>query len=161
MQFLSWLHFSDLHFGMERQEWWWPTFREQLYKDLSILHDQAGPWDIVLLSGDLTQAGHQNEFEKLNSALDSLWDHFRSLGSTPQLISVPGNHDLTRPPSDSPVVKALQLWEKDEDIRKLFWSSNSNEYRELICKCFENYSAWTKNSTLPKPHMSISGFLPG
>lgn len=161
MQYLSWLHFSDLHFGMERQEWWWPTFREQLYKDLSILHDQAGPWDIVLFSGDLTQAGQQCEFDKLNSALDSLWDHFRSLGSTPQFISVPGNHDLTRPPSDSPVVKALQLWEKDEDIRKLFWSSDSNEYRELIYKCFANYSAWAKNSTLPKPQISISGFLPG
>ncbi len=161
MHFLSWLHFSDLHFGMERQEWWWPTFREQLYKDLSILYEQAGPWDIVLFSGDLTQAGQQSEFDKLNSALDSLWEHFRSLGCDPQFISIPGNHDLARPPSDSAVVKALQHWKEEEVIRNLFWSSGPNEYRELICKCFANYSAWAQNSTLPKPQITISGFLPG
>lgn len=161
MQFLSWLHFSDLHFGMERQEWWWPTFREQFYRDLSILHDQSGPWDVVLFSGDLTQSGHERQFESLKSELTRLWQHFRSLGSAPQFISVPGNHDLMRPTSDSAVLRALRNWNGDEELKNLFWTSDSNEYINFVFSCFENYSVWDSRLDLPTPDKFNAGLLPG
>jgi hypothetical protein len=57
MTVLSWLHLTDLHQGMTDQDWLWPTTRRALFDDLAKVHDHAGPWDLVLFTGDLTQRG--------------------------------------------------------------------------------------------------------
>ncbi|MBM7116902.1 metallophosphoesterase [Archangium primigenium] len=70
-----------------------PEVRAELERDLRKTHALSGPWDLVLISGDLTSTGTGREFELLDATLDSLWDVFRSLGSEPCLLVVPGNHD--------------------------------------------------------------------
>ncbi|MCX7749336.1 MAG: metallophosphoesterase [Clostridia bacterium] len=161
MHNINWIHLTDLHFGQESQEWLWPTFRELLYSDLKKLYEVAGPWDIVFFSGDLTQSGKKEEFDGLSLELKSLWEHFRSMGCDPIFLSVPGNHDLVRPPSSSAVVKALKNWESDDELKKLVLSSEPNEYRDIIEKCFQNYTNWYNELLLPKASEYIRGILPG
>lgn len=58
------------------------------------MHARTGPWDLVLISGDLTLSGSVKEFGLLSSTLESLWSYLRSLGSDPDLLAVPGDHDF-------------------------------------------------------------------
>ena len=59
MATLNWLHFTDFHCGLESQSRLWPKLRADLFSDLRKLHDIAGPWHVVLFTGDLTQAGEK------------------------------------------------------------------------------------------------------
>lgn len=162
MKSIKWLHFTDLHFGLAGQEWLWPTYRKNLFEDLKRLSDStAGPWDFVLFTGDLTQSATEEQYAKLTETLGQLWDHFSALGCTPIFLSIPGNHDLLRPESTSSVVKAFRHWHEDEDLRSLFWSTSSNEYRDLITQCFANYCDWWQKLSLPKPSIMTTGLLPG
>lgn len=161
MPAISWLHLTDLHFGMKGQEWLWPNLKQEFYDDLSRIVESAGPWDAVLFSGDLTQKGSSEEFNKVSDVLNDLWRHLRSLGSDPVFICVPGNHDLERPASHDPIVKALRLWNKDKEIRDVFWNNKDNEYKLAIDRYFANYSKWFCELQLPKPSNLVTGYLPG
>ena len=101
----SWLHLTDFHQGMRDQDWLWPGVKEIFFEDLKRLHDKSGSWDLVLFTGDLTQRGSAEEFEKLDRLLVQLWDYFAQLGSSPKLLAVPGNHDLVRPNAKEPAVR--------------------------------------------------------
>ncbi|MFY0523087.1 metallophosphoesterase [Archangium gephyra] len=58
------------------------------------MHARSGPWDLVFISGNLTEAGGTMEFSLLSSTLKSLWGFFRGLGSSPSLLVVPGERDF-------------------------------------------------------------------
>jgi len=162
MPSLSWLHLSDWHHGNQGQQWLWPTLRQEFYDDLSKLSEMAGPWDAVIFSGDITQKGTNEEFDEVNDALIELWKHLKSLGSEPVMVAVPGNHDLTRPDSSDPVVKAFRQWDKDKEIREVFWNRESkNQYLDAVHKNFENYTKWYDQLPVPKPKSITPGYLPG
>lgn len=69
------VHISDLHFGAEYPD------RVALLRE-QIREEKA---DLIIASGDLTQAGHKSEFMDARAFLDAL--------ETPW-IAVPGNHDM-------------------------------------------------------------------
>jgi len=71
MTYVSWLHLTDLHRGMKEQRWLWPGVRGIFFDDLKKLHEKCGPWDLVLFTGDLTQRGSAEEFQKVNPEFDS------------------------------------------------------------------------------------------
>lgn len=162
MKSVSWLHLSDLHVG-QKSQWSWPTFREQFLKDLRRLGDKAGPIDLVLFSGDLTQRGDAGEFDALTRELQAIWEELDKLSQRPSLFAVPGNHDLQRPPPNDARVKVLKGWAADPDVREELWSTPSNQYLDLIQTAFRNYSKWIERL----PSMGIptigdtSGILPG
>jgi hypothetical protein len=156
------LHLSDLHFGLTEQDWMWPTFRTQLFQDLRNLHGRTGPWDLVIFSGDLTQQGSAAEFDKLTDVLSNLWEHFRSLGSNPQLLVIPGNHDLARPSDLDPTGRVMSQWWIDVAVQTDFWKSSSSLYRTAVASWFENFVAWSDQlgSTIPVVE-TTKGMLPG
>jgi predicted MPP superfamily phosphohydrolase len=156
----SWLHLTDLHQGMREQHWLWPGVREIFFADLKRLHDKCGPWDLVLFTGDLTQQGSAQEFQKLDQLMKELWDYFDKLGSSPKLLAVPGNHDLVRPNKKEPAVRLLQDWLNKPDIQEEFWEDMESPYRQVVTKAFENYMAWWENQTF-KPEDLKPGILPG
>src|SRR5262249_54959582 len=129
MSTLRWLHLTDLHLGMADQRWLWPNVREAFFSDLAQLHGRSGPLDLVLFTGDLTQTGKPEEFGKLEDFLGAFWDQLAALGSHPQLLAVPGNHDLVRPSADDARVGLLQRW--DADVEARFWKDGS-PHRALI-----------------------------
>lgn len=156
------LHLSDLHFGLNQQEWMWPTFRTQFFDDLRNLHGRTGPWDLVVFSGDLTQRGSVAEFDKLTGQLSALWEHFEALGSKPQLMVVPGNHDLTRPSELDPTARVMAQWWSDATVREDFWTSADSVYRIAVKGWFENYLSWYSRLAQVVPMASTTpGILPG
>jgi 3',5'-cyclic AMP phosphodiesterase CpdA len=94
MAHISWLHLTDLHCGMQDQPWLWPGVRVIFFEDLRKLYDKCGPWDLILFTGDLTYSGAASQFQQVNDLFEQLWEAFDKLHFKPQLLAVPGNHDL-------------------------------------------------------------------
>ena len=153
---LGWLHLSDLHQGMAGQSSLWPNVEEELQADLKRLHDKAGPWDLVLFTGDLVQRGSKEEFEQLDDTLGRLFDALDRLGSRPKFLAVPGNHDLKRPSGSSAVTHALRSPETHGLAAPCLLDPES-DYRRVIADAFENYETWWRRC----PHRPQSGVLAG
>lgn len=157
------IHLSDLHMGMTGQYWMWPTFKTIFFNDLKQQYEKTGPWDVVIFSGDLTQRSLVEEYSALTGALTELWTVFNSLGCTPKLFLVPGNHDLQRPSRIEAHAITLGAWWKTPEIHQDFWENDTSPYRAAVSKAFEAYTAWTTNlSTNGIPLAAdATGLLPG
>ncbi|MBI1920952.1 MAG: metallophosphoesterase [Geobacter sp.] len=158
MKEIRWLHFSDLHVGCTSYGWMWPTIKKSFFEDLQRQHVESGPWDLVIFTGDLTFSGC--EFQELEDVLTEVWTFFRNLGSNPQLVTIPGNHDLIRPSRLSAISKALGTWQNDPDLRQAFWETDNNEYRVFINSAFQNYERWKKETQIPLAPYT-AGLIPG
>ena len=157
-----WLHISDLHVGMADQEWLWPTLKHSFYEDMREMLDTVGPWDLVLFSGDLTQRGASEEFDRLDTILIELWEKFRSWGFEPKLIVLPGNHDILRAPSLSPELRLLRRWWAEHEIHRDFFNSATSPYRRAIESLFNQYGSWRSRRTSNIEILNgTSGILPG
>jgi hypothetical protein len=141
----------------------WPNIKEAFFDDLRLMHERTGPWQIVLFSGDFVQRGSKDEFQKLEQqVLAPLWEQMKQLGSVPQLLAVPGNHDLVRPDSKKPTAALRQLLRKDgfQEISDDFFSDPAGEYRQIIDHAFANYAEWWRRT--PYRHLQVrDGILPG
>lgn len=71
-------HVSDLHFG-------WPAVPEQIEAIEQII--QAERFDVVTISGDLTQRARAGEFQRAAAFI-------RDAKKVSRVITVPGNHDV-------------------------------------------------------------------
>jgi 3',5'-cyclic AMP phosphodiesterase CpdA len=76
---LSILHVSDLHFGR-------PAVRAQIEAIEETIRD--GGYDVVVISGDLTQRARAGEFQRAYTFL-------RDTQKYSQTVVVPGNHDVS------------------------------------------------------------------
>lgn len=98
------LHFSDIHFGSTHffsslpssidniPDADKPTFER--YINEAIERDNIDP-SVVVISGDLTQNGQTNEFQKATNSLAAVIKHIVERGtSTPSVVMCPGNHDV-------------------------------------------------------------------
>ena len=160
---IDWLHLTDLHRGVKEGNYLWPGVKEIVFEDLKRLRDICGPWDFVLFTGDLTQAGTSEDFQRATEFLEELWQHFSSLGCTPMLLAIPGNHDLHRPTQEErkrPCVKLLLQWEQQIDVQREFWEEPASEYRKFISEIFGNYQIWWEGCPF-KPANVTHGSLPG
>lgn len=158
---LNWLHLSDLHRGMTSQAWLWTNVESAFFDDLAKLHDLCGPWKVIFFTGDLTQKGKANEYEKLTDTLGRLYKRLEDLGSKPVLLVVPGNHDLERPKPNEPAVKVLKNWANDSDMQEEFWTDSNSPYRRQLTKAFANFENWWQTHPFPKPEELRTGILPG
>ncbi|HSN99690.1 MAG TPA: metallophosphoesterase, partial [Candidatus Nanopelagicales bacterium] len=165
MASIGWLHLSDLHQGLKDQDWLWPSVKERFFEDLERLHRNTGPWDLVLFTGDLTQQGSAEEFDRLTTTLEALWRHLDRLGSRPFLVAVPGNHDLVRPDPRRAVVKVMRQWHEDRDLRDQLLTEPGSEVRQLIEDAFTPFtnwlSAWAREHPAPIGVTVQRGVLPG
>jgi small GTP-binding protein len=149
---LNWLHLSDLHLGIRSARLLRPEYREALELDLRRQHERSGPWDLVIISGDLTSRGTEREFGVVTSTLDSLWNYFRSLGSEPCLLTVPGDMDFQW--SLFPQLPALTA--------PAVWKRSTGPLEDLS-RGLNSFSQWFASwrSTHPSPAVFKEGLLPG
>jgi hypothetical protein len=163
MKSFNWLHLTDLHCGLPEQPSLWPNVREAFWKDLEELHSKSGPWHAVLFTGDLVQSGGKAEFTQLeDKVLGPLWAHLAKLGTKePALLTVPGNHDLTRPDPKRAALRLMLQTNGFADIAEDFWSEPSCEYREIVTGSFANYQSWVNKNTRNKGLTITPGILPG
>lgn len=160
----SWLHLTDFHYGLKQQGHLWPTLRQPFLDSLAALHSQCGPWNALLFTGDLVQAGKSDEFARMQAeVLEPLWQKLQELGSGDAvLLAVPGNHDLFRPNPFDDDPAAERLLEKGgfERIEEKFWDQPGGSYRRVIHNAFAAYNEWWKAD--PRRAYSIrDGILPG
>jgi predicted MPP superfamily phosphohydrolase len=157
---INWLHLTDWHVGQQGQHHLWPNLRAEFERDLSTLIENHGTIDLVFFTGDLVQSGSRAEYQQLESHLAKLWAFFNSKGCNPQMVSIPGNHDLRRPEPSKSWVLALRNWEGDSEVRAAFWNHQKSDFRKGIEKAFEEYVRWRSTSKIP--HLpSAQGLLPG
>ena len=150
----SWLHLSDLNMGARSSRLLRSEYREAFEQDLRRMHARTGPWDLVLISGDLTLSGSEKEFGLLNSTLESLWSYLRSLGSDPELLAVPGDHDF---------------WKGHEsldfsEVRKLFQdpvAKVSENIRQRFSPFEDWMQAWRQAHPSPVFQHLRGGLFPG
>ena len=71
-------HVSDLHFG-------WPAVTEQIDAIEEIIEREK--FDVVAISGDLTQRSRSGEFQRARAFI-------RDANKVSRVITVPGNHDV-------------------------------------------------------------------
>ena len=159
---VTWLHFSDLHYGQKNHNILWPKIKKELFKDFDFIKSELGKIDVVFFTGDLTQSGKKEEFDELTALLKEMWVQFNKMGSNPLLIAIPGNHDLNRPDQTRAVVKVLKNYQIDEELKENFWKGiiERSENYELIEQCFKNFTTWYEQIDLPKPVLTF-GLLPG
>jgi len=162
MTTFRWLHLTDLHLGMQGQSPLWPNVEEMFVKDLKLLYDRVGAWDMVLFTGDLTQRGSQAEFDEVEKFLQKLWAHFKQWGFTPTLLAIPGNHDLVRPAdeTDPALISLLHTWHLPA-VRIPFWDKADCPQRRLVATAFQPFTDWWAHTSIPKPITFQQGLLPG
>ncbi|HYV39716.1 MAG TPA: metallophosphoesterase [Gemmataceae bacterium] len=156
---LLWL--TDLHFGQSAQTRLWPIWEDAFFTDLEHLHEQSGPWDAILFTGDLVFSGKKEEFNGLTDVMTRLRDMIASKQSTlPCFLSVPGNHDLQRPVSSSSAASALRHYWDDEITMAAFWDNSTSDYRDFIKSVFAPYSDWSSTNIFRAQDIQ-RGILPG
>lgn len=156
---LGWLHLSDLKLGVRSSRLLQPVYRDAFEQDLRRLHANSGPWDMVLISGDLTLSGREREFALLDSALDSLWTFLNGLGSNPCLLPVPGDRDFRR----SKVLRSgtpSRDW-KAAEVRREFLAAAMNGRHQDVVEGFGAFSEWFKTWQRKHPSNALRGFRQG
>lgn len=145
------LHLSDIHFRRtEIQTAQDPNYhlRNELLRDARDRCRELGSPDVVIVSGDVAFAGHQEEFEFATAWLGELCDACG--GSLKNVFVVPGNHDVVRDEADNVLVQLLHdeikrsgdPWEtvgrylRQQDTGRLLYQSlnNYNEFAlQFLC----------------------------
>lgn len=138
----GWLHISDFHSGMKHVKGRWAQVKPKFYEDIKRHHEKNGPVDLVIFSGDLTQAGEESEFTEVSNEISELWEHFSNLGHIPSLFVIPGNHDLSRPKLSSPISLAIKNWANEPALEEAVFDDPDSAYFKDIEKCFKNYTAF-------------------
>jgi hypothetical protein len=160
---IGWLHLADLHQTLRRPGWPLSTARAQLFEDLSRLHERCGPWELVIVAGDLSMRGDAEELDEAQRTLEALRAHLATLGSSPCLLAVPGNHDLVRTQASPSALRKLRRWHEDESVRKEFWNDADSPARRLVDRAFEPFEQWWAALNVAE-HGDVSvrrGLLPG
>jgi hypothetical protein len=143
MQSFNILHLTDLHYGLKVQDSLLPSVRESFKRDLLAI-ESTGPWDLVIFTGDLVQSGTEEQYQKLNAFLKDLWQIFADRNCRPALVSIPGNHDLSRP-APTPAALKLRHLADDHIDGPMIWDalfSRDPHYRPVIDAAFANYMSW-------------------
>lgn len=133
----GWLHISDFHRGMEGTQDRWSQVYRKFLKDIESHCASTGPLDVVVFSGDLSQSGKEEEFSSVLAMLSDLWRFFDGIGQNPSLFVVPGNHDLIRPSSASPISMAVSHW--SEALEQDMFDNAGSYYTSIVNQCFGNY----------------------
>jgi Calcineurin-like phosphoesterase len=159
----TWLHITDLHAGMKRQDWLWPTFKSQFYEDLKVVQESAGLIDTVIFSGDLTETGKRKDFDRLDEILSELWEIFAKHGSKPNLFVTPGNHDVEWPEKLKPEHHVLNQWWNHSNVHEDFFTDADSPYRLAVAELLREFCLWQERlskSSIPIVTSQI-GLLPG
>lgn len=157
-----WLHFSDLHVGQNGQARVWPRASTLLLDDLEVAFSKTGGFDCLIFSSDLVQKGSLSEFDQFDEVLNAILGRLRSFGTRPSVITIPGNHDLSRPERlNSSAIALNKFWDEPE-LREGMWN-NDNEYLPFLNNVFQNYMDWRARAINSGLHSApvVEGLLPG
>lgn len=161
-----WVHFSDLHWGLDAQQGRWATFKQELIIDLRHLCTlMGGPIDAVFFTGDLVQKGTEELFRSLEAEMRHLAAGLAHNGVAPILVVIPGNHDLSRPKPGDDLLRLLapcrDVSELDSLFRRLL--DRNTDTSQGAARLFEQFVAWDTSGDhgFTRPDEVRPGLLPG
>lgn len=168
----NWIHFSDIHVGVGDQDWLWPRSDFLLMSDLERVHKRAGNFDLLIFSGDLTQQGSSEEFDRFSEIVRRITQRLSEFGPVPKLVTVPGNHDLRRPAPESAGGAMLRKFASQPELHKSFWKEYQEgyvppegdlSYKKFIDTAFAPYLSWRDAVVGEGLHAKPAaiGYLPG
>lgn len=159
----GWLHISDQHIGAKTTGHLWPQVREQFLSDLKAHVKRNGEIDLIVFSGDIVQKGDPTEYAQAKTEIKKIIDALTSVGSSPKLFVVPGNHDLSRVEEGSGLPWAItQAGKRVDTFKKTFL--NTSENSRQIKKIFKNYTKFINSLTqegFPLLDSDNIGLMPG
>ncbi len=169
---LNWIHFSDIHVGVSDQDWLWPRSDFLLMNDLERVYKRVGNFDLLIFSGDLTQQGNSGEFDRFTEITRRIFQRLAEFGPVPKLITVPGNHDLRRPPPESAGGAMLRKFAGQPELHRSFWKEYQEgyapaegdlSYKKFIDTAFAPYLSWRDDVVAEGLHAKPAaiGYLPG
>lgn len=137
---------SDLHFGMVGTDTRWQACQQAFLEELEEAHRRCGPIDLVLFTGDMVFSGTDEQYRQFDGVLTKIWDCFRRLNVNPVLLTIPGNHDLSRPveKSSRDVVSMLHEWRPG--VKNVFWGNSTSEPRRAVDEAFRSFSKWQERN---------------
>lgn len=96
------LHLSDIHLRVNRD-----YSSEKIRRIVDAVPCEL-PFDcaFLIISGDLANSGSEDEYHVAKRLIDDLICEFRSKGIKPEILFVPGNHDISIP-QGSPTAEML------------------------------------------------------
>lgn len=154
------IHVSDLHVGLDSQEWLWPNLKHLFFDDIRRLEDRNGPADLVIFTGDLTQKSDHDEYKKLSEIFYEIQS--KLISSAVKFVTLPGNHDLVRPGNNSFTENAFRNLIRSSNIDDEVFGRDK-EFTERINELFESYSKWHKGAIddglVVAP--TVDGLIPG
>jgi hypothetical protein len=148
---IGWLHLSNLMVGDSPESW--SRDMELLLADVDRLYGTCGPWDLVLVAGDLSRTGMPQEFEQVSAALGALRQRLVELGMEPLFLVVPGNHDFRRSKLSRPLQAAIE--------KGVLLEPTSKAARAAADSGFRTYAAWHEKWSPGPGHSFRRGLLHG
>ena len=119
--------------------------------------DAMGGCDVVFFSGDLTYSGSKRQFERVQDTMNQIWTCFGK--SKPQLLAIPGNHDVDRTRCRDKARFLTETWATKQDVQEEFWSDPDCLNRRTVRKAFHNYTKCVQSLDSRPP--AKDGILPG
>lgn len=145
---------SDIHVGANHLAETWPRFNTIFLDDIARKVELAGPIDTIVFSGDLVQFGAKNEFDRFDEVADNIISRLSDVQDIPQIVTVPGNHDLSRAKKGATEGLALKQYWNDDEVRGTFWSEDGESLRQFVNDRFEAYHAWREDAIKSGRHMA-------
>lgn len=139
----------------------WPFAADLVISDIRDQMQSIGAPDLVLFTGDLAYRGARSDYAKVDETIEEIRE---CIGPAPVLVTVPGNHDLTRPSSlDLEAIAAKEYFTR-KDVRDGFVKGHKASV-EFFSSMFAEYHDWWKR-TIRKDWLDRSlrfqeGVLPG
>lgn len=141
----TWLHLTDLHFGMSLTKAEWPGAEYNVLQDIRNCVPLVGsPIDAIIFSGDLTQKAAADEFQGIALVLKGIREAIAGAGGgVPPFLAIPGNHDVERTAANEGVAEMLRDLERSAGLRERFWQDRNNDYRKSVDAAFARWVAWS------------------
>ena len=116
----------------------------------------------MIFAGDLSLQGADEELEQAQETLDDLVERFRSFGSDPCVLAVPGNHDLARARGAPAAYSALRRYHEDPGVRAELWNDPEAPSRRLVDRALDPFNRrWSGRSGSLRLTRFRHGLLPG
>ncbi|MFT4928641.1 MAG: 3',5'-cyclic AMP phosphodiesterase CpdA, partial [Phenylobacterium sp.] len=165
---LRWLHISDIHLGDSDWDVWMSTANAFLNSISQQVSEHQFTPDVIFITGDLTLSATPEQFDKFKLFIDQIYD---AIGTTLPVITVPGNHDLSRPDMEKTTnfkFNQLKEYSNQEDteevscIKRELWEEANAEYIEPLFTSYQSFFNAHIKPTLNLPGITFKpSFFPG